>query len=373
MIAKSFVITEKRRKAPIGLADIKDFGLRESGEMAAAKILGNPHITLYSLDLENGQAVFVETPPDVNLSLAPFYYLAQYENALSVLTISFETMIQLAASIPLDAERLILIHSVGRAGSTLASQIFAQVEGVINISEPDALTLLVIARYFQPENKAGLSALLNASVRLLCKTPAQTAWVIKGRSFVIELGDWLQQLYPQTKNLFLYRDAETWLQSGLRAYDDGVERTDEERRGVENESREILKLGTPLIAQYDPDKHLSTAGLLSLMWLSVMERYVQLESMGSKMLAIRYSGWRSAPHETAVAMLDYCACRPADMTSIDEILTKDSQAGTFMSQEVIQQKEKVMGASDLEELNQHLQDHAFIKAADYEVANTLKL
>ncbi|MEO5887111.1 MAG: hypothetical protein ABIQ77_05550 [Anaerolineales bacterium] len=373
MIAKTFVITEKRRKAPIAPADIKDFGLGESRELEAETILDNPHITLYSLDLENGLAVFVETPPDVNLSLAPFYFLAQYENALSVLTIPFETMIQLAQSVSLDDERLILIHSVGRAGSTLASQIFAQVEGIINISEPDALTLLVGARYFQPDNKEGLSALLNAAVRMLCKTPAQTAWVIKGRSFVIELGEWLQQLYPRAKNIFLYRDAETWLQSSLRAYNDGVERTDEERRMVESEDREVLKLGTPLIAQYDPNTHLSTTGLLSLMWLSVMERYVQLQSMGCKMLAIRYANWRFAPHETAAAMLDYCTCKPADMTRIDEVLTRDSQAGTFMSQEVIQQKEKVMGAGDLEELNRHLQDHAFITSADFEVANTLKL
>jgi hypothetical protein len=373
MIANSFVITDKRRKNPIGGADIKDFGLREDGPVAAEMILENPHLTLYALDLDHGQAVFVETPPDVNLSQAPFYYLAQYENAVRVLTVPFATMIQLAQSVTVDDERLILIHSVGRAGSTLASQLLAQVEGVINISEPDALTWLVAARYFQPDNQEGLSALLDATIRLLCKTPAQTAWVIKGRSFVIELADWLHEIYPQTTNLFLYRDAETWLQSSLGAYDDGVERTDEELWAMENETREILKLGTPLIARYDPEKHLSSVDLLTLMWLSVMEQYVTLQERGVEMLAIRYANWSSAPHETAVAMLEYCGCRPTNITVIEDVLKRDSQAGTSLSRQAIQQKQKVTRANDLDQLNWHLQNHTFIKTANFEVANTLKL
>jgi hypothetical protein len=373
MIANSFVITEKRRATPIGLADIKDFGLGEDGQVAAETILENQHITLYTLDLDHGQAVFIETPPDADLSQAPFYYLAQYENAVRVLTVPFATMIQLAQSVTVDDERLVLIHSVGRAGSTLASQILAQVEGVINISEPDALTWLVIARYFQPDNKDGLSALLDATVRLLCKTPAQTAWVIKGRSFVIELADWLNEIYPQTKNLFLYRDAETWLQSGMRAYDDEVERTDEEQTAAENEAREALKPGTPLIARYDPEKHLSTVGLLTLMWLSVMERYVKLHEAGIEMLAIRYASWSSAPRETAAAMLDYCGCHPTDTALIDDVLNRDSQAGTSLSKQAIGQKQKVIQADVLDQMNRHLQDHTFIKLVDFEVANTLKL
>jgi hypothetical protein len=372
MIATTFEITDKRRKFPFGLVDIKDFDLRESGQLAAEEILENPHITLYSLDFDNNQAIFVETPPEVNLSQAPFFYLAQYENAVRVLTVSFETMLRLAQSVTVDDERLILIHSVGRCGSTLASQIFAQLEGVVNISEPDALSWLVVARYFQPDNEAKLLAVLEATVRLLCKTPAQTAWVIKGRSFIIELGDWLHQIYPQTKNLFLYRHAETWLQSSLRAYSDGVERMNEEQWTMENEAREYLKPVTPLIAQYDPDKHLSLVGILTLMWLSVMERYMRLHDMGIEMLAIRYTDWHSAPRKTALAMLDHCGCRPSDMTAIDETLNRDSQAGTLLSQEVVQLKETVVQASHLEELNWHLQNHAFINTADFEVANTLR-
>ena len=66
-------------------------------------------------------------------------------------------------------------------------------------------------------NDDDLVALLKATIRLLCTTPAETAWVIKGQSFVIELGDWIHALFPRTNNLFLYRHGETWLRSGLLA------------------------------------------------------------------------------------------------------------------------------------------------------------
>jgi hypothetical protein len=374
MLATTFEIVDRPHERPFPLADVRrNFRLRETGQLPAGKILENPYITLYNLDFENRQAVFVETPADVNLSQAPFYFVTQYEKAKRVLTIPFETMLQMAQSVPVDDNRLVFIYSVGRCGSTLASQIFAQIPGVINISEPDALTLLVVARNAKAHNEDDLVALLKATICLLCKTAAETAWVIKGRSFDIELGDWLHEIYPQTKNLFLYRHAESWLRSGLRAYGRGIEETDEERRSREKQRREILGPLVPSIAKYDPKQPLSHAGSLALMWLSAMERYVQYCRMGIEMLAIRYASWRSAPRKTAEAMIDYCRCRPTDMTAIYETLNRDSQADTHLSREALEQHKRVITELELEDLHWHLQHHAFIHEADFEVANTLKI
>ncbi len=373
MIATTYEIIDRLRERTFARTDISDFRLREIGELPAEKILENPHITLYGLDFTNSRAVFVETSPDIDLSQAPFYFVTQYEKAERVLTISFDTLLQLARLVTVDDSRLVFIYSVGRCGSTLASQIFAQIPGVINISEPGALTLLVVARNSKAYNEEYLVALLKAAICLLCKTAAETAWVIKGRSFDIELGDWLHKLYPQAKNLFLYRHAETWLQSGLRAYTHSIERTDEEHRAREKQRREYLGSLVPAIAQYDPNKPLSHTGLLALMWLSAMERYVQYSRMGIEMLAIRYSSWRSAPHETAEAMLDYCRSRPTDITAIYETLDRDSQAGTGLSKEALERRKRIITEHDLAELNWHLQNHTFIHEADFEVENTLKV
>jgi len=373
LIATTFEIVDRPSEHPPGRADIGNFHLRESGQLPAEQILENPNITLYSLDFENRQAVFIETPADVDLSQAAFYFMTQYEKAQRVLTIPFETMLKLAQPVFVDEKRMVFIHSVGRCGSTLASQIFAQVPGVINISEPEALMQLVIARNAKAHNDDDLVALLEATIKLLCKTAADTAWVIKGRSFVIELGDWLHNLYPQARNLFLYRDAESWLLSGLRAYGRGsVEKTEEERKAGDKLRREILGPLVPLIAQYDPDQYLPHAGTLSLMWLRTMELYVEYHGMGIEMLAIRYADWRKTPRETADAMLDYCGCRPTDMTAIYETLNRDSQAGTHLSRETLEQRKRVLTKPELDELHKHLKEHAFIHEADYEAPNTLK-
>ena len=373
MLATTFEIVGRPRERASRLADIGDFHLREIGRILTGKILENPHITLYSLDFENRQAVFVETPADVDLSQAPFYFRTQFEKAKRVVTIPFETMIQLAKSVTIDDNHLIFIYSVGRCGSTLASQIFAQIPGVVNISEPYVLSQLVIARNTKIAKDDELVALLDAAICLLCKTAAETAWVVKGQSFTIELGDWLHKLYPHTQNLFLYRHAETWLQSGLRAYGRGVEATDEERRAREKQRREILGPLVPLIAQYDPNHPLPHAGTLSLMWLRAMERYVEYCNMGVEMLAIRYDSWRSDPRITAEAMLDYCRCRPTDMTDIYATLNRDSQADTHLSREALGQHKRVITDLEFDELHRHLQNHAFIHEADFEVPNTLKI
>jgi hypothetical protein len=373
MIATRFEIIGKRRASPVGLVDIKDFELQESGQISAEDILSNAHITLYALDFENSQAVFVETSPEADLAQAPFYYQTQYENALCVITISFETMIQLAQSVTVDDRKLIFIHSMGRSGSTLASKIFAQVPGVINMSEPDALTQLVAARFTQPDQQDNIKMLLDASIRLLCKTPAQTAWVIKGRSWIIELGDWLHDLYPYTKNLYLYREAESWIKSNLNAFVDETRTSPEEIFQYEDEARGWMQLLVPPIARYDPNQHLSGTGLMSLMWLANMERYTELHQAGVEMLAIPYPSWNLNPLQTALSMVDYCGCRLNDLALVQETLAKDSQSGSVVSQEAVKNKTTGVQIFDPAELNRHLQNHAYIQTADFEAVNTLKI
>jgi hypothetical protein len=254
MKATVFEIIGRPRVTLIGNADISDFELKEVGQVPAVEILENIHITLYTLDLENGLAVFVETPPEVDLCYAPFYYVAQFENATRVMTISFETMIELAKSVVIDESRLVFIHSVGRSGSTLAGQIFAQVVGVVNISEPDALTIMVIERFSKPGDEETVKTLLDAVVRLLCKDPTEGVWVIKGRSFVIELADWLDELYPKSKHVFLYRAADQYVVSAKRAFVNYDGMTAEEIRKVEITTRAGVGVGRAGdVGGHDPD------------------------------------------------------------------------------------------------------------------------
>ena len=109
------------------------------------------------------------------------------------------------------------------------------------------------------------------------------------------------------------------------------------------------------------------------MWLTGHGAICTICRMGIEMLAIRYASWRSAPRKTAEAMLEYCQCRPTDMTAIYETLNRDSQAGTGLSRETLEQRKRVITELELEELRWHLQHHAFIHEADFEVPNTLQV
>ena len=109
------------------------------------------------------------------------------------------------------------------------------------------------------------------------------------------------------------------------------------------------------------------------MWLDNMERYTELHQAGIKMMAIPYPSWKLDPRRTALAMLDYCGCCPDDLTAIEETLLKDSQAGSPVSQDAVKKKSTPTWVFDPAEMNRHLHNHAYIKTADFEAANTLKL
>lgn len=369
--ATKFEIIEKRRKSPFDLTSLSDFRLKEVGIVSASEILENPQISLYSLDFDTQLAGFVEIPAGIDMSQVPFMFITQYDEVIRVFTLSFEMFVELADLVRIDESRLVFIHSTGRCGSTLASQVFAQVPGVVNLSEPFVLPELVIMKNSHPTQKDELMALLKATVLLLCKTNAEAAWVIKEHSYALELTGWLGEIFPQAKHLFLYRNAETWMRSCLSAYFGGGEMTLEELRGHETDYRGYKAPLIPVIGQLEAEPHRSFAELMSLEWLNYLERYTQFCEQGMEMLAIRYQDWKREPRKTAEAMLDYCDCRPGDLSAVYAALEQDSQAGTILAQDTFKQK-WILTKSDWATMGQILQSHAFINSADYEAINTMR-
>ncbi|MEL6882776.1 MAG: sulfotransferase [Cyanobacteria bacterium J06607_10] len=372
-------------------ASINDFQCLETEPIPAENLLSNPHISLYSLDFETRCAVFVETPAGLSLTDSPFYWMTQCEHAIRVITLPFADFIALASQIAVNPAKFCFIYSVGRAGSTLASRLFACVNGVEAISEPDALTTLVAARHFasvdeaiyhQNNNQSNehsseqmIKHLLDASVRFLCKSAMANKFVIKGRSQVTEIGDWLHELYPQAKKVFLYRNAESWLGSAKSAFTTGETREAKAQMTLEQATRAYLKPVTRLIAAYPDDQHLSTVELMILTWLSAMDACLAMCRLGIEILPIRFESWRSHPEETARKMLAYCDCYPASVSSstskrLLEVLSKDSQADTVLSQENIQRREQCLLPSDWEQLHYHLSRQSIICSADFNIPGT---
>jgi hypothetical protein len=214
-----------KKKGDMGLASLSDFRCGAGSTVDARMILNRPQITLYCLDDQSRQAVFVELPGDVELSQRPFLFLTQYEHAQRLLTVSYETLHELAGAIGEGFRRLILMYSVGRAGGTLLSRSLNRLDTVLSLDEPDVYNNIVMIRPADGRRDAELTRLLHSSTRLLFK-PAQAGvdtLFIKFRSCSIEIGDLMHKAFPQARVMFLYRNAETWARSAGRSVQSRVE------------------------------------------------------------------------------------------------------------------------------------------------------
>src|SRR5579871_4058645 len=222
MYARILVIEEKLKDCSPGKVSPSDFKVRDGGAIDPTILLQNPNLSLYCLDFQNRQALFVETPPEHDLSRAPFLYQAQYETATRLIQVPYETLHRLAADVVIDSSKLILIYSVGRCGSTLASRAFNEIEGVESLSEPDVFTQMLTT--WGRDGKTltlwgGKAALIKSCMLLQC-TPGRikgaTAWALKFRSEMTTMGPMFFSVFPEAKVVFLYRHAESWAHSMWR-------------------------------------------------------------------------------------------------------------------------------------------------------------
>ncbi len=366
MTANLLVINARKRQNPLAPADPSDFEFEDGKAIDPQIVVTNPLVSLYCLDPANQRALFVETAPGVDLSQAPFFYQAQYENTVNLISVPYETLHKLADEISFDSRKLILVYSVGRAGSTLLGSALNAVDGVVGISEPDAFTQLVIFRDFQGSNDAEISALVQSCMKLQCKpteqVPNPVAWAIKFRSFGVELGDLLYNHFPGTRNIFIYRNAETWMTSTMRAFVEN-EHNVEYRTFMQG----VLSTMVPPIAEHvqSGGELLTFSAIGSMMWLRVMEKYMELREKGMAGLAVRYEDLKAAPQETMQKIVEYCGFTNADMEAVYRVLEKDSQAGSAFSQENLGQKDFVMTDAHRADLERILRAHPVINSPDF--------
>lgn len=372
MFAQVLTIEKKVKQTPYQIVSPKDFRFSEGDTLDAHIVIEDPNISLYCLDHENQRAIFAETNSHVNLSRVPFYYQTQYENAIRLFAVPYDTLFQLANDIMLKDEQLILIYSVARCGSTLVSSAFSQVDDVVSLSEPDVYSQLVIMRNLGLAGDAEISNLLHACTTVLCKPPAHqhvpSRWALKFRGFGIEVADLFCEHFPRAKIVFLYRNAETWCESYARAFGllhPAAEQNLPTLRETLKPLATFLSLGTI--------ENLSVVGLSILIWLRIMEIYVQLARKGIPVLAVRFQDLTVAPEQVIEAVFNYCHISVADLTKVNDALRRDSQAGTVLSQANIRQRQVDFTEQHLADIRKVLREHPTIQTPNFTVPNTLQL
>jgi hypothetical protein len=199
-----------------GWADPSDFQLGPGKRVASRIVADDPSWSLYTLDKDTDSAWFVELPPGLDLSGSAFVYEDQRRAARRALQVPLAALDDLAEGLP-PPERVILVFSIGRCGSTLVSDVLNALPGVWSLSEPDVYSRLILQshdatrRLGYPPDK--VVRLIRACTRLLFRPPQDrdaTVLAVKFRSQTLLQADVYYRALPDAAFVFLYRDAIGW-------------------------------------------------------------------------------------------------------------------------------------------------------------------
>ena len=360
-------ISEKVKPNEVVPAQLANFIVTEGETLPAEILLNNPNTNLYCLDDDNKRAIFVETPAEVDLTQAPFYYHAQYQHALRLLTVPYEDLHRLADD--LKVGDLIMLHSVGRCGSTVVCHAFNTVNGVQSVSEPDVYTQIHMLRHLDKSRDEEYAALLKSCTCFLgLNAPAV---LIKFRGMCIHIADLLYRVFPDATNLFVYRHAESWARSmGLETIPIAERRIPAIE--VPLHRRSIATLSIPFAERHG--REASRVEMSALMWLSMTEKYLSLYQSGMPFLALRYEDIQAQPKDVLAAVFDYCGLYEANVDAAYAVFSKDAQEGSILSRASRQDRHlEPLEEADYAQFRSVFKEHPVIQSPDFVLPNTLNL
>lgn len=165
MTASTLRILSRQREHMGVLTSLADFELAPGGSVDAESLIDDPRFTLYCLDADSQRAIFTCTPAGVDPLRAPFMYQAQFDQAETLVALPYPEFLRLAGRMAAPP-KLLCLHNIGRCGSTVLSRALNNIDGVISLSEPDALTAFIGMR---STPRAEQNDLLRACVRWLLR------------------------------------------------------------------------------------------------------------------------------------------------------------------------------------------------------------
>jgi hypothetical protein len=338
MDAMLYTIQSRKRGSSADFAIPQHFTVDEGQTVRAEILLEESNWTPYALDDEKRLIYFVQCPREIDFSTSAFVYSSQFEAAEKLLSLSYESLIALKSKAKAP-EKLILIYSMGRCGSTLMSQILNQVDGVYSLSEPDIFTMLQYLRKEDGSRDEELRQLLEASTLFLYPQNQQFPFfALKFRSNVISLADLFQKAFPDAINLFMYRNGVSWAKSVyrfLRRLDYPVH---EPYPYAESLDLFVgLTGGEPAYLEaYVKEKPetFQFTDLLAPAWTSYLDRYMKNRERGVKFYNLRYEDLNESRESSLKALLDTCGLPASALEKMMPAFEKDSQEGTDIARDI---------------------------------------
>lgn len=312
-------------------ADPGNFALRPAGAAPAQLLLEDPTVTIYCFDPENRRVLFVQTPAGWDLLEEPFFYKAQYDHAERLYALPYDLFHQLASRIP-ETGHLVHIHSTGRAGSTLLSKAFGEVQSATSVSESDIYSQAARMRFSGAPDEEIVS-LLRSGTAFLFKpsfTRGSALNVVKHRSTCIEAADLIARA-REAHHVFLYRDLEGYVRSSVRAFGFGNAPPEVRRRTVRGMGGSV-----PLLRQEGERRaDLDSTEIAALMWLSTMHAFTRLSAGGLPMLPVRYEDLVGRPREIMSGLVAYLGLPASSVDAALRAFERDSQEGSPLARAAV--------------------------------------
>jgi hypothetical protein len=268
----------------------------------------------------------------VDPSEAPFVYALQLGQARRAALMSFDRLVASSQALA-PPEKLAILFSTGRCGSTLASRIFAQIPEVWSLSEPDYLTNLAVDRHHLSPND--LVELIRAATLWTCRPPSgrrATTMVLKPRSEAVIIAEACQCAFPDARNVFMYRDHLGYLNSCFKFVQRVV-------------PPEILSTDEPWLAEWDylmvvtpitllddlfPADHgpIGWPEFLTLAWDLRIEGYLRAVRQGMNLTPIHYRDLNADRLGQTHRLLTACDLDAAHLETAMLAFAEDSHKGS---------------------------------------------
>lgn len=367
-------IDQRERPRVSQIASLSDFTCMPGEAFDAQQIIDNANISIYCLDHAARQAIFTELPPGIDLAQASFYYQAQFDQAQRLIAIPYDVLYKLTDRISLDTSRLILIHNIGRCGSTLLSTALNEVDSVVSLSEPDTFSNFVALRY---EDRDEVIRLLQCCARMLFRPAVAgqfSRYSIKLRNQCVDIMDLYAAAFPEAKHLFLYRDALGWVASIYRLMSrhdppPPISRAEAVKWQAAYYNRSIESVDS----FFDPTVDTYSRGmLLGGGWLTMMARYLELYAEGFRPLALRYEDLNAQPERILNAVFDFCGLPSSRIAQALTAFERDSQENTKLARDNAQTGNTIRLPDDLAAwIRANLSRHPVINTSDFVLPGTL--
>jgi hypothetical protein len=368
-------IQQKCQRTPFSIVSPSNFQYKKGEIIDAGIILESSYITLYCLDDQEKQAIFVETVEDISqLSQAPFFYQAQVEKAQRLLAISYQDLHQLAQSIDEPLDNLILIYNVGRCGSTLLHHVFNRLDNTLSFSEPEIISQIVGIRPENGRRDDELAQLLWSCIRLLCKPIPDskiTHWVLKIRPIGFGVSHLMKQAFSTAKTIFLYRNSNQVVTSFIRAF--GIPNLETWKNYLNQKEFHIRLL--PLLENYFKQEYNQATAInfYTVRWLYFLRRYLSIYQPAQAICALRYEELVKHPQEIVRSLFELCDLPTSEVPVACQAFEKDSQAGSYLSRDNARKYD--LSDADIQTIQtailQFLQQQPDIQSPDFIVPATL--